>query len=108
VLQKGLVKLGLSLASPDACLLPKDLHVEAHLLDLLSDAGASPIVGFWLDAGDGFQMKSMNREGLREIGWAEVNKDGTAVILVLLYALRWSGTTTSRRRRAARIRWRCG
>jgi hypothetical protein len=45
VLQKGLVKLGLSLASPDACLLPKDLHVEAHLLDLLSDAGAPPIAG---------------------------------------------------------------
>jgi hypothetical protein len=52
VLQKGLVKLGLSLASPDACLLPKDLHVEAHPLDHRTVAGAAPVVGFFSDSGD--------------------------------------------------------
>jgi hypothetical protein len=62
VLQKGLVKLGLSLASPDACLLPKGLHVEAHLLDLLSDAGAPPLVRFFSDAGGNWRTIARDRE----------------------------------------------
>jgi hypothetical protein len=71
VLRKGLSKLGHSLAPLDACFLTDDLHVEAHLLGHLTDAGKSPVAGFLLDAGDGFQLKLRNREGLRENGIAE-------------------------------------
>jgi hypothetical protein len=57
----------------DAGLLPDVQRVEAHLLDLLSDAGMALVVGFFSDTGDNWQMIATCREGMRGRGLAEIN-----------------------------------
>jgi hypothetical protein len=48
----------------------QDAHqTRAHLLDYAPDRGVAPIARFFLNAGGGFQMKSRDREGVRENGW---------------------------------------
>jgi hypothetical protein len=60
--RKGTVKLA-QLRSPlDARLLPDAVHVEAHLLDLCTDAGATPVVRFFSNAGGNWQTIARDRE----------------------------------------------
>jgi hypothetical protein len=50
VLRKETLKLGQFIAPLDVCFCTNALRVEAHLLDLLTDAGAASIIGFFLDS----------------------------------------------------------
>jgi hypothetical protein len=61
VLRKGMLKLDQFLAPLDACFRTGALHVEAHILDLLTNAGAAPVVGFFLDSGETLQKRACNR-----------------------------------------------
>jgi hypothetical protein len=84
VLRKGMLELDRLVAPLDACFRAEALRVEAHLLVHLPEPRTAPIVGFFSDAGDSTSRFAVVKEGMRGIGWAEVNKDGMAVILVLI------------------------
>jgi hypothetical protein len=58
----------------DVYFLTDALHVEAHLLNLLTDVGATPVVDFFLDAGNRQVKMARDLERLRGIGMAEMNK----------------------------------
>jgi hypothetical protein len=60
--QKEILKLTALRPPLNARLLPDDQYNEALLLYHATCSGVAPVVGFFLDTGDGYQMVARDRE----------------------------------------------
>jgi hypothetical protein len=84
VLRKKLLKLGRFLAPLDACFRTPALRDEAHLLDLLTVAGAALFVDFFSNSGGQYMRMVRARERAGENGLVEMNKDGMTMLPTFL------------------------
>jgi hypothetical protein len=83
-LRKGISKFAPLTAPRDAIFLLDALLVKAHLLDHRTGAGVAPIAGSFSDSGGQYVGMVRATERLRGIEMAEMNKDNTEVLLVIL------------------------
>jgi hypothetical protein len=83
-LQKGISKFAPLTAPRDAIFLLDALLVKAHLLDHRTGAGVAPVAGSFSDSGGQYVGMVRATDRLRGIEMAEMNKDNTEVLLVIL------------------------
>jgi hypothetical protein len=84
LLRKKMMKLSRFLAPLDACLRPDAPLDETLLLDQATSSGVAPVDGFVFNSGDSEWIVARDRERLRGIEVAEVNKACTVVLSIYL------------------------